>query len=56
MIRDEGLPAHGEDVSVGLPEPGHRVVVQIVHLAAAWSQQIISQGFSNPRIRGSAFD
>lgn len=33
VVRDEGLPVHSEDVAVPLPEPGHRLVVEVVDLA-----------------------
>ena len=32
-VADEGLPVHGEDVAVPLPQPGHRLVVEVVDLA-----------------------
>ena len=33
VVRDEGLPVHREDVTVPLPQPGHRLVVEVVNLA-----------------------
>ena len=33
VVRDEGLPVNGEDVAVPLPQPGHRLVVEVVDLA-----------------------
>ena len=34
MVRDEGLPVHGEDVTVHRADPGHRLVVQVEHLGS----------------------
>ena len=33
VVRDEGLPVHGEDVAVPLSQPGHRLIVEVVDLA-----------------------
>ena len=32
MIRNEGLPVHGEDMTVHGPHPRHRLVVQVENL------------------------
>ena len=32
-VADEGLPVHGEDVSVPLPQPGDALVAEVVDLA-----------------------